>query len=86
MNTEEIPIVPIIVVLWDSCILAMRLKNNDTSCGRFSMCSIVKKARSPRCWRPWSKAENSSRTYPEGRCEPCDGLLPTFIPSRSQWP
>ena len=53
MNTEEIPIVPIIVALWDSCISAMRLKNNDTSCGRFSMYSIVKKARSPQCWRPW---------------------------------
>ena len=47
-----------------ACISAMRLRNNGTSCGRFSTCSTARKVRSPRCWRAWSKADNSSRTRP----------------------
>lgn len=64
---EDISIVPLIVVLWVSSISDTKSNGGGISCVRFSMYSTEKKAKLPRCSRPWLKAGSLSHTPLEGR-------------------
>ena len=67
MNTEEIPIVPIIVGALALLYFGYEVERQRNKLRQIFNVFDREESEIASCWRPWSRADSSSRTCPESK-------------------